>query len=176
MLALLLSLPRLPFRTRSCHFVRVGLPTSSFRSEFATQAAAADERFVYAVSNTHVARYDRENKKLLGTGTMADAKHLNSAFVWKEEFIARTRTTRSCRRRRHPRFDPNDDSLKMHHRFVNSPGSPSGALAIQMIDSGGAVCPLQEIECEDVFGEHGRQVRGALRWTFRRRWLTIGTT
>jgi hypothetical protein len=57
--------------------------TSSFKSEYATQAAAADERFVYAVSNTHVARYDRETKKLLGAGTMLDAKHLNSAFVWK---------------------------------------------------------------------------------------------
>lgn len=98
--------------------------TASFKSEHAKQAAAADERFAYAISNTHVARYDRQSKKLLGAGTMADAKHLNSAFVWKGKVY--------CAHSNYPKipeesdirvYDPKDDRLTVHHRFVKPPGS-----------------------------------------------------
>jgi hypothetical protein len=98
--------------------------TPSFTSEYATQAAAADKRFVYAVSNTHVARYDRDNKKLLGAGTMPDAKHLNSAFVWKGKvYSAHSNYPKVPEESDIRVFDPSDDSLKMHHRFVKPPGS-----------------------------------------------------
>src|SRR5688572_6613249 len=54
--------------------------SGSLKSAHATQAAAADERFVYAVSSTHVAKYDRETGKELAVST-GKAEHLNSAFL-----------------------------------------------------------------------------------------------
>ncbi|HUQ68180.1 MAG TPA: serine hydrolase [Planctomycetaceae bacterium] len=46
----------------------------------AHQAAAADERFVYAIANTQVARYDRETGRRVAVSTGA-AQHLNSGFL-----------------------------------------------------------------------------------------------
>jgi hypothetical protein len=48
----------------------------------AVQAAAANERFVFAVANTQVAKYDRATGERLAVSS-GEAKHLNSAFVWK---------------------------------------------------------------------------------------------
>lgn len=46
----------------------------------AFQAAAADERFVYAINNTSVARYDRATGKRLATSD-GEAMHLNSGWL-----------------------------------------------------------------------------------------------
>jgi len=46
----------------------------------AKQAAAADERFVYAIDNKVVARYDRDSGERLAIST-GDALHLNSGFL-----------------------------------------------------------------------------------------------
>src|SRR5262245_21271001 len=95
---------------------------SRLESSHATQAAAADGRFAYAVSNTYVARYDRATGKLIATGTAADAKHLNSAFVWKGKVY--------CAHSNYPSkpdesdirvYDPADDSLKVFHTFDKPP-------------------------------------------------------
>lgn len=48
----------------------------------AVQAAAADDRVVYAVSSTTIGKYDRATGERVGTSTGA-AKHLNSAFVFE---------------------------------------------------------------------------------------------
>jgi hypothetical protein len=48
----------------------------------AFQAAAADEKHVYAITNTLVAKYDRRAGERLATST-GEAKHLNSGFVWE---------------------------------------------------------------------------------------------
>ena len=97
---------------------------TSFASPHATQAAAADARFAYAVSNTHVARHDRATGKLLGSGTAPDAKHLNSAFVWKGKVY--------CAHSNYPKrpeesdirvFDPTADTLGVFHTFAKPPGS-----------------------------------------------------
>lgn len=48
----------------------------------AHQAAAADDQFVYAITNTLVAKYDRETGKRIATST-GEAKHLNSGFLWE---------------------------------------------------------------------------------------------
>ncbi len=45
----------------------------------ATQAAAADERFVYAIANKVVAKYDRATGRLLERST-GDATHLNTGY------------------------------------------------------------------------------------------------
>src|SRR5437773_993205 len=54
----------------------------SLDSPHATQAAAADDKFVYAVSSTAVVKYDRASGKELAKST-GKAEHLNSAFLWE---------------------------------------------------------------------------------------------
>lgn len=98
--------------------------TRSVPSPHATQAAAADEQHFYAVSNTHVAMYDRATGKLLGAGTAPDAKHLNSGFVWRGKVY--------CAHSNYPAkpdesdirvFDPAARTLTVFHRFAGPPGS-----------------------------------------------------
>jgi dienelactone hydrolase len=48
----------------------------------AHQAAAADEQYVYAVTNTKVARYDRATGKK-NAESSGEAKHLNSGYLWR---------------------------------------------------------------------------------------------
>lgn len=47
----------------------------------AKQAAAADDRFAYAIDNSVVAKYDRATGAKIATSVGA-AKHLNSGFFW----------------------------------------------------------------------------------------------
>lgn len=56
--------------------------TGTLSAPEAHQAAAADERFVYAITNTLVAKYDRQSGERLATST-GEAKHLNSGFLWE---------------------------------------------------------------------------------------------
>lgn len=53
--------------------------THKFAAPEANQAAATDEQFVYAITNTKIARYDRESGRRLAESTGA-AQHLNSGF------------------------------------------------------------------------------------------------
>ncbi|HVV99666.1 MAG TPA: hypothetical protein VHB77_04980, partial [Planctomycetaceae bacterium] len=43
--------------------------TRTLAAPEANQAAAADGRFVYAITNDRIAKYDRESGKLLATST-----------------------------------------------------------------------------------------------------------
>jgi len=97
---------------------------SAAKSEYATQAAAADEGSFYAVSNTHVAWYDRNTGKLLAAATAPGTKHLNSAFVWKGKVY--------CAHSNYPTlpeesdirvFDPATEKLRVFRTFKNPPGS-----------------------------------------------------
>lgn len=56
--------------------------TGSMPAVEANQAAAADERFVYAIGNSAIAKYDRRTGERLAISTGA-ATHLNSGFVWQ---------------------------------------------------------------------------------------------
>ncbi len=56
--------------------------TRTIPAEEAHQAAAADEKFLYAISSTKIAKYDRESGQRLATST-GEAKHLNSGFLWQ---------------------------------------------------------------------------------------------
>ena len=97
--------------------------TGSFPSPHATQAAAADEKSVYVVSNTTVARYDRATDKLLATSE-GPAEHLNSAFVYNGKV--------HCAHSNYPKkpdtseirvYDPATNKLTVIHEFKNPPGS-----------------------------------------------------
>ena len=54
--------------------------TGTLAADEAFQAAAADEKFVYAITNSQVAKYDRLTKKRVAVST-GEAKHLNSGFL-----------------------------------------------------------------------------------------------
>lgn len=56
--------------------------TDELAAPEANQAAAADERFVYAIDSAVIAKYDRATgvRVALSSGP---AKHLNSGFLWK---------------------------------------------------------------------------------------------
>jgi len=54
--------------------------TGTLRAAEATQAAAADERFIYAISSTEIAKYDRSTGARIAVST-GPAKHLNSGFL-----------------------------------------------------------------------------------------------
>jgi hypothetical protein len=56
--------------------------TATLAAPEANQAAAADERFVYAIDSTLVAKYDRTTKERIAIST-GEAKHLNSGFFWR---------------------------------------------------------------------------------------------
>src|SRR5688500_2211818 len=53
----------------------------------AFQAAAADERHVYAIANTKIARYDRTTGERLAEST-GEAQHINSGFFWDGKLYA----------------------------------------------------------------------------------------
>lgn len=63
-------------------------PTAGFRQTAvlaapeAIQAAAADRRFVYAISSTQIAKYDRTSGQRIAV-SHGSATHLNSGFLWK---------------------------------------------------------------------------------------------
>jgi len=97
--------------------------TGNLQSKYATQAAAADDTRVYAVSNTTVAEYDRATGKLLGTST-GKAEHLNSAYLWNGKVY--------CAHSNYPKkpdesdirvYDPATRQLTVFHKFDRPPGS-----------------------------------------------------
>jgi hypothetical protein len=104
---------------------RPGWTTSRLiASPHATQAAAADDANVYAISSTVVARYDRGSGRLAAVGTAADARHLNSGFLHEGRVY--------CAHSNYPAeppesdirvFDPATGGLGLFHRFVDPPGS-----------------------------------------------------
>jgi hypothetical protein len=90
----------------------------------ATQAAVADARHVYALSNTTVAQHDRASGRLVRLATEATTKHLNSGFVHEGKIW--------CAHSNYPAlphesdiriFDPAMGALSVHHVFPDPPGS-----------------------------------------------------
>ncbi len=48
----------------------------------ASQAAAADADFVYAIANDRIGKYERTTGRRVGMSN-GDAHHLNSGFFWQ---------------------------------------------------------------------------------------------
>jgi hypothetical protein len=100
----------------------------SLASPHATQAAAADGRFVYAVSSTRVVRYDRSTGGEAGE-SVGPAKHLNSAFPWDGKVY--------CAHSNYPAkpeqgdvrvLDPATMTLSVFHALAEPPGSLTWAV------------------------------------------------
>ena len=56
--------------------------THVLKAPEAHQAACVDERFVYAIESTVIAKYDRASGDRISIST-GEAKHLNSGFIWE---------------------------------------------------------------------------------------------
>lgn len=93
-------------------------------SPFATQAAAADEQHLYAISNTTVAQYDRVSGKLVRSGTTEGTRHLNSGFLWQGKiYCAHSNYPAQPHRSDIRVFDPASGKLNVFHTFTEPPGS-----------------------------------------------------
>lgn len=112
-----------PGRAGECY-----VETGTLASSHATQAAAADENFVYAVSNTGIAKLVRATGEKTAVST-GKASHLNSALLMDGKIYAA-----------HSNFpfkpdqgdirmmDPKTMKLEIFHRFEKPPGSLTWAL------------------------------------------------
>jgi hypothetical protein len=94
----------------------------------ATQAAAADERVVYGISNSEIVKYDRDSGVELGR-SKGPAQHLNSGFLHAGKLY--------CAHSNYPRLphqsdlrllDPDTMQLSAFHTFVDPPGSITWAV------------------------------------------------
>ncbi|MBJ7346489.1 MAG: endonuclease [Gemmataceae bacterium] len=97
-------------------------------SIYAVQAAAADEQFAYAISNSKVAQYDRKTGELkkLSTG---DAEHLNSGWIWKGKiYCAHSNFPKLPEKSDLRVYDPDTGKLTIHHSFTKSLGSLTWAI------------------------------------------------
>ena len=93
-------------------------------SPHATQAAAADATRLYAISNTTVATYDRTTGKLLATASAEGTEHLNSGFLHDGKLYAAHSNYPELPHESDIRvFDPDTNSLRVHHVFPDPPGS-----------------------------------------------------
>lgn len=101
---------------------------SSVPSTHARQAAAADERFVYAVSNKEIAKIDRVTGAELAVGK-GDASHLNSAFILDGKIhCAHSNFPLKPEKGDIRVLDPESMKLRIFHAFENPPGSVTWAL------------------------------------------------
>lgn len=101
---------------------------ASFASSHATQAAAADERFVYAVASKTIAKIDRTDGAELGV-SQGDASHLNSAFILDGKIhCAHSNFPLKPEKGDIRVLDPATMKLGILHSFENPPGSVTWVL------------------------------------------------
>lgn len=141
--------------------------TGELVSEYATQAAAADEHRIYVVSNTHVAVYDRATGRRLAVSD-GPAEHLNSAFVKDGKVY--------CAHSNYPNkpdagdirvYDPQTNRLTVFHQFRDPPGSP-----VWCVHDGThwwcCFAHYQKDNARTLLIRYGEGFREQARWTFPR--------
>lgn len=103
--------------------------TAAVPAPEAHQAAAADERFLYAIDNTKVAKYDRATGALVATSTGVDAKHLNSGFFHDGKLhCAHSNYPRTPESSQLMLLDPETMKLSVARDFGNCGGSLTWAV------------------------------------------------
>ncbi len=94
----------------------------------AHQAAAADEKFIYAITNTLVAKYDRESGQRLAV-SKGEARHLNSCFFWDGKlFCAHSNYPATPEQSEIKVLDPESMELTTFKDFGNFGGSLTWAV------------------------------------------------
>jgi hypothetical protein len=102
--------------------------TGSFSAPEANQAAAADGRYVYAIDNAVIARYDRKNGRRLA-GSTGEAKHLNSGFLHQGKlYCAHSNYPQKPEQSEIKLLDPDTMQLSNFHQFGASYGSLTWAV------------------------------------------------
>jgi len=102
--------------------------TGSLSAPEANQAAAADERFVYAIDNAVIAQYDRSTGRRLA-GSTGEAKHLNSGFLLDGKlYCAHSNYPRKPEKSELKVLDPATMALSTFHDFGASYGSLTWAV------------------------------------------------
>lgn len=102
--------------------------TQTLPAAEAGQAAAADERFVYAITNTKVAKYDRRSGERLAVSEGA-AEHLNSGFLWNGRlYCAHSNYPKTPEQSEIKVLDLASMKLTTFHDFDASEGSLTWAL------------------------------------------------
>ncbi|MDG2380938.1 MAG: glycerophosphodiester phosphodiesterase family protein [Pirellulaceae bacterium] len=97
--------------------------TDELMAAEAFQAAAADAKYVYAISSRTVAKYDRLTKREVAT-SRGDAAHLNSGFLWKGKLLcAHSNFPRLPEQSEIKSLDLNSMQLSTFHQFLQPPGS-----------------------------------------------------
>ena len=102
--------------------------TASLAAAEANQAAAADDRFVYAIDSTVVAKYDRASGKRLAE-SVGKAKHLNSGFLWSGKlYCAHSNYPRKPEQSEIMVVDPESMVLAPFKQFTENRGSLTWAV------------------------------------------------
>jgi hypothetical protein len=97
--------------------------TAEIAARGANQAAAADEKYAYAVDNGVIAKYDRSTGKLIATSS-GEAKHLNSAFLHQGKlYCAHSNFPRTPERSEIMLLDTDSMQLTTFKDFGNFGGS-----------------------------------------------------
>jgi len=106
--------------------------TGEISAPEANQAAVADERFVYAIDNALVAKYDRETGQRVAVST-GEAKHLNSGFLHEGRlYCAHSNYPRKPERSEIKVLDPSIMELAVFKDF----GSYGGSLTWAVFENG----------------------------------------
>jgi hypothetical protein len=125
---LIISVLLLHLTDSPCSASEAYIEKDAKKAPHATQAAAADDRFIYAVSSTRIAKLDRSTGKELALST-GDAKHLNSAILLDGKLYAAHSNFPLKPEQSDIRvLDPETMKLDLFHRFENPPGSLTWAL------------------------------------------------
>lgn len=102
--------------------------TRSLPAPEAHQAAAADEKFVYAIASEKVAKYDRKTGERVAVST-GEAKHLNSGFFLEGKlYLAHSNYPRTPEQSEIRLLDPDNMELKIFKDFGNFGGSLTWAV------------------------------------------------
>ena len=102
--------------------------TATLSADEATQAAAADERHVYAIASRSIAKYDRRSGQRLAESSGC-ATHLNSGFFWQGKlYCAHSNYPAKPERSELLVLDPESMELTTYHDFAGQPGSLTWAV------------------------------------------------
>jgi hypothetical protein len=111
-----------PVRAQDAPLVRWE-KTGEIAAPEATQAAAADERFVFAIANRVIGKYDRGTGERVALST-GDAHHLNSGFLHEGQlYCAHSNFPRQPERSEILRLDPKSMELTTFKEFGDFGGS-----------------------------------------------------
>ncbi|MEZ6142456.1 MAG: endonuclease [Zavarzinella sp.] len=139
--------------------------TKTFAVPDATQAAAADEKHFYAVSNTRVVQFDRTTGKETARSD-GPAKHLNSAFLWEGKVY--------CAHSNYPAvphesdirvWDLSTKKLTIFHRFEQ----PAGSLTWAILHEDSWWCHFahyKEENAKSVVIRYSKAWKELQRWTY----------